>query len=120
VLVADDNRDSADTLALLLEFRGHNVITVNDGEAAVHACAGATPDVIILDLGMPKLGGHDACRAIRALPGGADALIVALTGWGQARDRERSREAGFDMHLVKPVEHETLMRLIERRRDGAH
>ncbi len=112
VLVADDNRDSAETLAILLELRGCEVHTAYDGEAAVTVFARQRPDVVLLDLGMPKLGGHDACRAIRAMDGGNDVLIIALTGWGQARDRELSREAGFDVHLVKPVDHETLSQLL--------
>lgn len=115
ILVADDNRDSAETLAILLELRGCEVITAYDGEAAVLAFARQRPDIVLLDLGMPKLSGHDACRAMRESEGGENALIVALTGWGQARDREQSRNAGFDLHLVKPVDHDTLSALLARR-----
>jgi CheY-like chemotaxis protein len=115
VLVADDNRDSAETLALLLELRGFDVTTAHDGEAAVCTFAQWHPDVVLLDLGMPKLSGHDACRAIRAMPHGDQPLIIAVTGWGQARDRERSQAAGFDVHLVKPVDHDTLSRLLNQR-----
>jgi CheY-like chemotaxis protein len=115
VLVADDNRDSAETLALLLEASGHRVTTVYDGQAAVQESALVRPDVMILDLGMPKLSGLDVCRSVRAMPRGSEVMIVALTGWGQAQDRDRTREAGFDVHLVKPVDHETLMRVIAQR-----
>ena len=112
VLVADDNRDSAETLALLLELRGFDVTTASDGEAAVRTFETLRPEVVLLDLGMPRLSGHDACRAIRAMPQGESTFIIAVTGWGQARDRERSQAAGFDVHLVKPVDHDTLSRLL--------
>ncbi|QJR35944.1 response regulator [Gemmatimonas groenlandica] len=115
IVVADDNRDAAETLALLLELRGHAVVTVNDGDAAIAAFTNDRPDVMILDVGMPRLSGHEACSAIRALPDGDRVLMVALTGWGQTSDRERSRDAGFDAHLVKPVPHEVLLHAIERR-----
>lgn len=115
VLVADDNQDSAETLALLLELRGFDVSTAHDGEAAVRVYEQVQPEVVLLDLGMPKMSGHDACRAIRAMPYGDRTLIIALTGWGQARDREKSRAAGFDVHLVKPVDHDTLSRLLAQR-----
>ncbi len=112
VLVADDNRDSAETLAMLLQLHGCDVTTVYDGEAAVETFATLHPALVILDIGMPKRSGYDVCRAIREQPGGRDTLVVALTGWGQAHDRQRSHAAGFDMHLVKPVDHVTLMQLL--------
>lgn len=104
ILVADDNRDSADTLAMLLTLRGAQTVTAYDGQEAVALFTADRPDIVLLDLGMPLVSGLDACRAIRLLPGGHDAVIVALTGWGQEQDRRRSHEAGFDGHLVKPVD----------------
>jgi CheY-like chemotaxis protein len=112
VVVADDNADSAETLAMLLRMRGCEVETAYDGDAAVAVVAAHRPDAVFLDIGMPGRSGYDACRAIRTMPDGASMLIVALTGWGQAQDRERSRAAGFDVHLVKPVDDDTLMALL--------
>jgi CheY-like chemotaxis protein len=115
VLVVDDNTDSAESLALLLEMSGHQVFTAHDGEAAIHAAAAHRPDVVLLDIGLPKRNGYDVCRHIRAQPWGPDITLVALTGWGQETDRRRSREAGFDGHLVKPVEPDALLELMTQR-----
>ena len=104
VLVADDNVDAAATLAMLLQTLGYKVREVHDGEAAVAAAAEFKPQLVFLDIGMPGLNGYQACRQIRALPGAAGMRLVAVTGWGQAEDRHAAREAGFDHHLVKPVE----------------
>jgi CheY-like chemotaxis protein/anti-sigma regulatory factor (Ser/Thr protein kinase) len=112
VLVVDDNRDSAITLAMLLKLQGHETETVFDGVAAVEAAARFSPDVILLDIGLPKLNGYEAARQIRQLPRGRDVLLVALTGWGQEDDRRKSHEAGFDHHLVKPIEHAALSKLL--------
>ena len=112
ILVADDNKDAADTLAMLLQIMGHRVRQVGDGEAAVHAVADFNPQVVLLDIGMPKLNGYEACRRIRTQPGGEAMTLVAVTGWGQADDRRRSQEAGFDQHLVKPVDPAVLIDLI--------
>jgi PAS domain S-box-containing protein len=112
ILVADDNRDSATTLSLMLEVMGHDVRIANDGEEAVALAAEFRPEAILLDIGMPKMNGYDACRAIRAQPWASGACVVALTGWGQEADKTRSKEAGFDRHLVKPVEPDTLGKLI--------
>ena len=103
ILIADDNEDSASTLAFLLEAKGHSVCEVHDGEAAVGKVVAFDPDLVLLDIGMPKLNGYEACRQIRQLPGGAARTIVAITGWGQPGDRRLSQEAGFDKHLVKPL-----------------
>jgi PAS domain S-box-containing protein len=103
VLVADDLRDSADSMALLLEVMGHDVRTAYDGEQAVTVAGEFRPDVVLLDLGMPKMNGFEACRRIRQQPWGRRVRLVALTGWGQEEDRQRTSEAGFDHHLVKPV-----------------
>jgi signal transduction histidine kinase len=110
VLVADDNPDSLESLALVLQLRGNEVRTASDGAAAVAAAELFRPDVILLDIGMPQLNGYDACRKIREQEWGRSSLLIALTGWGQNEDRERSREAGFDYHLVKPVDPDVLMR----------
>ncbi|MGE5096195.1 MAG: ATP-binding protein, partial [Betaproteobacteria bacterium] len=112
ILVADDNADSAETLQIMLEVMGNEVRVARDGEEAVKLAEDFHPDAILLDIGMPKLNGYDACSRIRARPGGRDPFIVALTGWSQEEDKLRSREAGFDRHLVKPVEPKTLEGLI--------
>jgi signal transduction histidine kinase/ActR/RegA family two-component response regulator len=112
ILVVDDNRDSAHTLALLLKRTGNQTRTAHDGAEAVEAAAEYGPDVILLDIGLPKMNGYEACRAIRELPGGKEIAIVALTGWGQEEDRRKSDEAGFDGHLVKPVALADLMKLL--------
>jgi CheY-like chemotaxis protein len=104
ILVADDNVDSASSLAMMLTLMGNEVHTAHDGAAAVEAAAEIRPDVILLDIGMPRMNGYDACREIRSRSWGKGILILALTGWGQDEDKRRSREAGFDDHLVKPVE----------------
>jgi len=112
ILVVDDNRDSANSLALMLRLMGGDTRTAYDGEAAVVAAAEFKPDVIVLDIGLPKLNGYDACRRIRALPGANRVLIIAQTGWGQEDDRQRTHEAGFDHHMIKPVDHAVLMKLL--------
>jgi CheY-like chemotaxis protein/two-component sensor histidine kinase len=112
ILVVDDNRDSADSLALLLELSGHTVRAAYDGLEAVELAGALQPEVILLDIGLPKLNGYEAARRIRAFPAGARALLIALTGWGQEADRRRSEEAGFNAHLVKPLNHAALMQLL--------
>jgi CheY-like chemotaxis protein len=119
ILVADDNADAAETLSILLESMGHSVRHVNDGEAAVAAVLEFDPELVVLDIGMPRMNGYDACRQIRQQPGGGTRTLVALTGWGQPQDQERAREAGFDRHLVKPVDMERLLELISARLDGS-
>jgi PAS domain S-box-containing protein len=112
VLVVDDNVDAAQTLALLLTVDGHCVETASDGIEAL-ACAELwQPDVALLDLGMPRMNGYDLCRALRDRPGGDRLLAVAVSGWGQEQDRQRSAAAGFDAHLVKPVHYEQLVALL--------
>ena len=112
ILVADDNVDSATSLGQLLELLGNDVSTANDGLQAVEVAETFRPDVILLDIGMPKLNGYDACRRIRQQPWGRNAILVALTGWGQDEDKRRSQEAGFDAHLVKPVDCGALEKLL--------
>jgi signal transduction histidine kinase len=104
ILVTDDNRDAAKSLALLLQYNGHEVETAHDGRQAIAKAEVWRPDVMLLDLGMPEMNGYDVCRSIRRTPWGKGIRIVALTGWGQEQDRRNTREAGFDAHLVKPVD----------------
>jgi signal transduction histidine kinase/ActR/RegA family two-component response regulator len=117
VLVVDDNQDAADSLAALLEIDGFDVRTVYDGAAAVAVCAQAQPDMIIMDLGMPGMDGYETARAIRQRPGAERILMLALTGWGQSDARRRTVEAGFDHHLVKPVELDQIVRLAGARQN---
>jgi PAS domain S-box-containing protein len=112
VLVVDDNNDAADSLAMLLRLSGIETSIANDGQEAVDLARAQRPDVILLDIGLPIMNGFDACRAVRAEPWGKSTVIIALTGWGQEEDRRRSKEAGFDGHLVKPVEPSALFELL--------
>ena len=109
VLVVDDNEDSAESLATLLTLGGHKTITAHDGAEALVTADQFRPHVAILDVGLPTLSGHDVCRHLRDRPWGHDLFIVALTGWGQEEDRRKSREAGFDEHFVKPLDHSELL-----------
>ena len=112
VLIADDNHDAAVALSLLLELDGHDVRTVFDGQEALAVGDSFVPEVVLLDLGMPKLDGYDAARRMRERPWGRTARLIALTGWGQPQDRTRSAAAGFDVHLVKPVSEAELFRAL--------
>ncbi len=112
ILVVDDNADAAESLAMLLELMGHEVSVAYNGRDAVDAAAALRPDMILLDIGMPELNGYDACERIRSQPWGRDIAIVALTGWGQEADRRRSQQAGFDRHLVKPLDPAALGSLV--------
>jgi PAS domain S-box-containing protein len=112
ILVVDDNRDSAESISTLLQISGHHTFVVHDGVSAVEAAEHIRPDVVLLDVGLPKLSGIDACRHIRSHPWGKGMVIVALTGWGQESDRRNTREAGFDAHLVKPVDYGDLLQLL--------
>jgi PAS domain S-box-containing protein len=112
ILVVDDNRDAAESLAQLLQLSGHETHLAHDGLEAVDAAATFRPEVVLLDIGLPKLNGYDAARRMRETAWGKDMVMVALTGWGQDEDRQKSAGAGFDAHLVKPVDPETLMTLL--------
>ncbi|MFL5331533.1 MAG: PAS domain S-box protein [Gemmataceae bacterium] len=112
VLVVDDNRDIADSLAMLLNVMGNEVRTAYDGEEAVLAAEQFLPDLILLDIGMPKVNGFDACRRIREQPWSKSMVIIAQTGWGQDEDKRRSEGAGFDYHLTKPVNPTALLHLL--------
>ena len=112
MLIVDDNADAAESLAVLLTMYGHETRVAHDGERALHAAGEFRPDVVFLDIGMPNLDGHETARRLRAQPWGQSLVIVALTGWGQAEDRRRSKEAGFDHHLVKPADPVVVSKLI--------
>jgi CheY-like chemotaxis protein len=118
ILVVDDNRDSARTLARLLEIIGHEARTAHDGGEAVATTEAYRPEVILLDIGLPVMNGYEVARTIRRHPWGTDIVIVALTGWGQMEDRTRSKEAGINHHLVKPVEPQALLDLLSRMAQG--
>ena len=120
VLVADDLRDAAESLAQLLQALGHEVDVAFDGAQALALAERHRPDVALLDLGMPVQDGLETCRRIRAQPWGRTMLLIAQTGWGQPQDRQRTREAGFDHHLVKPVDLGVLIDLLTRARPGTH
>ena len=119
ILVVDDNQDAADCMALLLELDGHEARIAQDGLHAVEAAAQWTPDVVLLDIGLPKIDGYEAARRIRAQRSGVDGvMLIAITGWGQEDDRRRSRDAGFDAHLTKPVDYVDLAKLLAQWRGG--
>ena len=113
VLIVDDNIDAAESLAQVLNFKGHVATVASGGREAVERAREDPPDIILLDLGMPGMDGLTAARLIRQQPGGADIRIIALTGWGHERDRQRTREAGMSEHLVKPVDPEALLGILE-------
>jgi PAS domain S-box-containing protein len=104
VLVVDDNRDAADSLAVLLEFAGHEARVAHGGEAALRLFEAVRPHVVLADISMPGMSGHELARRLRQRPGGERVLLIATSGYGQEEDRKRSREAGFDGHLVKPID----------------
>lgn len=112
ILVADDNRDSAESLATLLKTIGQEAHLAYDGLEALNAAEKLRPEIALLDIGMPKINGYDVARRIRQQPWGKNVVLVALTGWGQEEDKRRSREAGFDHHMVKPAEHGALVKLV--------
>lgn len=115
ILIADDNADSAVSLSMLISLLGHEVRTVSNGLEAVVVAEQYRPQVILLDIGMPELNGYEACKQLRAQPWASETMIIALTGWGQEEDKRRSRESGFDHHLVKPVDPVTLERLLQKK-----
>lgn len=112
LLIADDRADSADTMAMLLQLTGHDVRTAYSGEDAIAVAEAFRPDVALIDLGMPRVSGYDVCRRIRQEPWGRQMCLVAVTGWGQEEDRRRTAEAGFDFHLVKPVDPDEVQQLL--------
>ena len=121
VMVVDDNRDAADSMAVFLELAGFDTAVQLDGPSALEAATARAPQVVLLDIGLPGLDGYEVARRLRALPGGMDCLLIALTGYGQQDDRRRAHEAGFDVHLVKPADPDAVVELIQewRQRDSA-
>jgi CheY-like chemotaxis protein/nitrogen-specific signal transduction histidine kinase len=119
ILIADDNADAAESLSDLLSMLGHEVCTARDGEEAREKASVFSPEIVILDLGMPRMGGIEAAKQIRLLPVSRNAFLIALTGWGQDEDRIRTQEAGFDAHLVKPVDTSVLIQLLSERTQGS-
>ena len=113
ILVVDDNTDGADSLAMMLGLMGNETRTAHDGLEAVDAAVAFLPDVILMDIGMPRLNGYEACRRIREQPWGGGPVIVACTGWGQEEDRRKSRDAGFNFHMTKPVDPSALEKLLD-------
>ena len=112
ILAVDDNQDAVDILARTLKLKGHEVQTAYDGIAAVDVAARFKPEVVLLDIGLPRLSGYDVARRIRSLPEGKSTILIAITGWGQEEDRRQSQQSGFDMHLVKPVDPIALLKLL--------
>jgi CheY-like chemotaxis protein len=108
----DDNRDGADTLAMMLKIMGHETRTAHDGVEALAAAEAFRPDVVLCDIGLPKLNGYEVARRIREQGWGEGMVLIAQTGWGQEEDRCRSKEAGFNFHLVKPVDPDALEKLL--------
>jgi PAS domain S-box-containing protein len=113
ILVADDNPDIVESLALMLSLFGHDVQTAIDGVQAVEKAEQMRPDVVVLDIGMPRLNGYDAARRIRQMPWGAGMILVAVTGWGHEKDKRLSAEAGFNLHLVKPIDGTTILEALK-------
>ncbi|MEI7460370.1 MAG: response regulator [Pirellula sp.] len=112
ILVVDDNRDAAESLAMLLTAMGNIVHTAHDGEEAVAAAGNFRPDVVLCDIGLPKLNGFEACRRMKEQAWDKKMILIAVTGWGQDEDRRKSSEAGFDYHMVKPVDLNNLSNLL--------
>jgi CheY-like chemotaxis protein len=112
ILIADDHRDSANSMAMLMRMGGHEVTVAYDGEEAVKMAEDAPPDVVLLDIGMPRLNGYEVAQRLRTQPRGRELVLIATTGWGQEEDRRRSARSGFDAHLVKPVDHQALLEVL--------
>jgi len=112
VLVVDDNHDAPSVLSALLEMTGNEVRTAHAGDEAICLAADFLPHAVLLDIGMPKMDGYEVCRKLRDLPSGAGMAVIAITGWGQDKDRRKTQETGFDEHLVKPVGLNDLMRVL--------
>ena len=113
ILIVDDNRDSADSLAMLLEITGNQTYMAHDGIAAIEAIEKHRPEVSTAGHWLTEVDGHDVCRRVREQSWGKDIVVIALTGWGQEDDRRKSQEAGFDGHLVKPVDYDRLLELLK-------
>ena len=112
MLVVDDNRDAVETLAMLLGLWGHDVRLAADGPSAVESAAAHRPDVVLLDISLPGMSGYEVAERLRANPELRETVLVAMTGYGQAEDKKETSEAGFTLHLVKPVEPDVLQKLL--------
>jgi CheY-like chemotaxis protein len=112
--VVDDNKDVANSLAMLLRLKGNDIRTAHDGVEALAVADIFHPEIVLLDIGLPKLNGYDVARRIRQQPWGQDVLLIALTGWGNDEDRRLSQEAGFNFHIVKPVDLAALEELLAK------
>ena len=113
LMVIDDNKDAAESMSMLFELWGHEVVCVYDGRAALDTAAKFRPDAVFLDIGLPGMDGYEIAEHLREIPRTGKVVLVAITGYGQDEDRRRSREAGIDHHLVKPVAPDTLLKLLE-------
>lgn len=113
LLVIDDNKDAAESMSMLFELWGYEVVCAFDGRHALETAAKYQPDAVFLDIGLPGMDGYEIAERLRELPQGTRAVLVAITGYGQDEDRRRSREAGIDHHLVKPVAPEALHELLQ-------
>jgi len=112
ILVVDDNHDSALSMAMMLQIMGHDTRTAHDGESAVSTAETFLPEVVLLDIGLPKLNGYEVAQRIREKNWGQSMYLIAVTGWGQDEDRQRSSEVGLNLHMVKPVEPAALEKLL--------
>jgi CheY-like chemotaxis protein len=111
-LIVDDNRDAATTMAMFVEELGGSAFTAFDGASGLAALETFKPDIVFMDIGMPGLDGYEVCRRIRQIPAMRQVVVVAVTGWGQAQDKQRALEVGFDAHLTKPVDPDALAQLL--------
>ena len=112
ILVVDDNTDTADSMSKLLQLAGHATVAVHDGPSAIEAADKHEPEVVLLDIGLPKMDGHEVCRRLRELPRGKELVVIAVTGWGHGDEQRKWQDAGFDAHLVKPARLEALTALL--------
>jgi len=113
IIVVDDHPDAAEAVQLLLMRRGHHVVTANDGKTALKLVDEVNPDLVFVDIGMPNMNGYEVARMIRRFPGRESMRLVSMTGWGQLQDKQRSIDAGFNEHLIKPILPEQLEKLLE-------
>jgi CheY-like chemotaxis protein len=118
VLIADDHQDGAEMMRLLLAQGGHDVCVAHCGADAIELAKREKPQIALLDIGMPDMNGYEVANRIRAEAWGSEITLIAVTGWGQDEDRRRSRAAGFDFHLTKPIDPEALIKLIESRKNA--
>ena len=118
ILIADDNADAGDSLAMILNLEGHEVFVARNGLEALEIADRMTFRLIFLDLGMPELNGLEACKIIRTRPWAVNTLVVAVTGWGTAQDKERTKAAGFDYHFAKPIEPDSVRAILAKVQPG--